>query len=672
MRMSVLQACYFTIKMIKSLSRLLFVVFCLSASVDASQLLLFGVGGTGTRLFYLSDLTEDQAFNGYGVLKKNTSTSDATITIGGNTYAKGLGVHARSMVQYTLNSACQSLQAVIGVDDEISSGGSVRFFVLGDTHNTLYDSGRLTSASSALSITVDIRGVNVIQLVVTDATDSIDSDHGDWGDLKVRCRSTPVTNPYSYVEINPGDDIGSIISGAPSPSHFLLKSGLHRIRDFTYSGFFPRSNDTFTGEWDTVIDGSIVLTGFTEITNALGPVWYVGGFTDEIYDTNSSNCLSGYRCNHAEDVFFDGVRMHAVETFDEITTDSFWNDYDNDLVIIGNDPSGHTVEVAAATWFFDQATTAANVQVHGLVFQKFANPAQKGLIAVKNAHGWIVEDNTFRLNHGYGLSIAPEMQIRRNYFAHNGHLGVGGGPDTEDLDDIIVEDNEMQSNTEAGFDPNWEGGGTKFTLTTNLVVRRNFVRSNFGVGLWTDIDNQNSLIEYNVVVDNTYVGIFHEISDSAIIRYNSAGSNGSYQDSGLQGACILVSASRDVEVYGNKCYTNRDGIGALQQERGDSDKFSYRHVVQNVHFYDNDVQVDDSISGFDGNSSWSGLLVQVADDHTPFYTSMGNSFENNRYYVVSTSDPVFTWDDLGNITFTAWQSYGNDTPTGSIQTGSIP
>ena len=90
-------------------------------------------------------------------------------------------------------------------------------------------------------------------------------------------------------------------------------------------------------------------------------------------------------------------------------------------------------------------------------------------------------------------------------------IGVSGG---DDQSGIVVEGNEIAYNNEAGFNPEWEAGGTKFWATTNLVVRNNHVHHNFGPGLWADNDNVGALYEGNIVEDNDWAGIFHEISYS--------------------------------------------------------------------------------------------------------------------------------------------------------------
>jgi alpha-galactosidase len=84
---------------------------------------------------YVSDLTWLSATNRWGPVEKDTSVGESAagdghpITIGGAVYAKGLGAHALSTVEYYLGAHCTSLTAQVGVDDEKGSAGTVAFEV---------------------------------------------------------------------------------------------------------------------------------------------------------------------------------------------------------------------------------------------------------------------------------------------------------------------------------------------------------------------------------------------------------------------------------------------------------------------------------------------------------------------------------------------------------------
>jgi parallel beta-helix repeat protein len=284
--------------------------------------------------------------------------------------------------------------------------------------------------------------------------------------------------------------------------------------------------------------------------------------------------------------------------------------------------------------------------VRGLVVEKYAVPAQFGAIqsAVPGdgpvGRGWLIEDSEVRLNHGAGIRTGEETTIRRVFIHHNGQLGIAGPGGSGGL----VEENEISDNNIAGFRWGWEAGGAKFTETTGLVVRRNHVHDNEGPGLWTDINNYNTLYDSNVVEDNFAPGIYHEISYDAVIRGNTVTGNGFGKDAWLWGSGILVSASTDVEVYGNTVTGNADGIGGIQQDREDGPEGP--HLLSNLYVHDNTISVE---------RGQTGIVEDIGDSSV--FTERENRFESNTY--LDTEGNRYTW--LGHrMDASGWQSEGQD------------
>ncbi|MER7344625.1 NPCBM/NEW2 domain-containing protein [Streptomyces aurantiacus] len=140
----------------------------------------------------LSGLPWLSATNGWGPAEKDTSNGESDagdgnpITIGGKVYAKGLGVHAESGVEYYAGGACEKLTAQVGVDDEKLLQGTVAFQVWADG-KLAASTGVLTNADPARALSADVSGAEVVRLVVTDGGDGIDSDHADWAEPVLGC-----------------------------------------------------------------------------------------------------------------------------------------------------------------------------------------------------------------------------------------------------------------------------------------------------------------------------------------------------------------------------------------------------------------------------------------------------------------------------------------------------
>jgi hypothetical protein len=143
------------------------------------------------RTVYISDLPFTTASNDWGPVERDRSNGEqaandgGTITLNGVTYAKGLGVHAYSEVLVKLDGAYSQFITDIGLDDEVSTDGSVQFEVRGDGA-VLYESGVMRPDTDTASVKLDVAGMQELVLVVKDAGDGNGKDHADWAGARLR------------------------------------------------------------------------------------------------------------------------------------------------------------------------------------------------------------------------------------------------------------------------------------------------------------------------------------------------------------------------------------------------------------------------------------------------------------------------------------------------------
>ncbi len=398
-----------------------------------------------------------------------------------------------------------------------------------------------------------------------------------------------------------------------------------------------KDGQTFIGEPGAVLNGAKVLSGWQQD----GSRWWIGGQTQQ--GLQHGRCSSQPRCNRPEELFIDNERQEHVDSLSKVGPGKWFFDYGSDRIYIGDDPSGKRVETSVTEVAFKGQVSG--ITVTGLVIEKYANPAQVGAIDTRNdpsgktnGANWVIANNEVRNNHGVGIKATNGSQVTGNYVHHNGQLGMGG-----DGDNMLIEDNEIAYNNAAGYEWGWEGGGTKFAHTRNLVVRNNYSHHNGGPGLWTDIDNVDTLYEGNRVMHNSGMGIFHEISYAAVIRNNYVEGNGSGHSAWLWGAGIVVAASPNVEVYGNEVVNNADGIAGIQQNRGSGQYGPYQ--VSNLHVHDNHVTM---------NGGNTGLVQDIGDNS--YFTSRNNRFVNNNF-TVQGDGRNFSWNNT-NYTLAEWNALG--------------
>jgi parallel beta-helix repeat protein len=281
------------------------------------------------------------------------------------------------------------------------------------------------------------------------------------------------------------------------------------------------------------------------------------------------------------------------------------------------------------------------VVIRNLRITGYVPPTEWGAVEADWNDGthWTVEGCEIFGNTGAGLKIGHDMVARGNHVHHNGQIGLLGWGDR-----ALIEDNEISYNNTEGHDVDWEAGGMKFLVSDGIVFRNNHVHHNTGIGVWFDHNNINSMIEENLIEDNTDAGIYYEISYRATIRNNVVRGNG-LGHTGLSRAGIVISESSDVEVYGNTVSGNAQGITAFQQPRG-SGAFG-EFLVKNLWVHDNEVTMTSGGTGL-GDYTGDGMIFE-----------RNNRFDRNTYRIAGNSKPF--WWSGGAVTENTWQAAGQDT-----------
>lgn len=257
----------------------------------------------------------------------------------------------------------------------------------------------------------------------------------------------------------------------------------------------------------------------------------------------------------------------------------------------------------------------------------------------EEGRNWTVMDLDVH-NNTAGVFLGDGGVIRNSHIHNNDQIGVK----ILWAHSALVEGNEISyNNVDRFYSGGYEAGGAKFAWTTDLVVRNNIVHHNGGPGLWTDIDNVNTLYEGNTVFRNAREGIHHEISYSARIINNTVTANGFEGPGWMFGAGILIFNSSDVHIEGNDVRGNYNGIGVIQQDRGSGEFGPW--VVTRLTVVDNVV----------ATAGWTGVVEDYGAQN--LFDPMDIVFENNTY--VFTEGARFQWEGR-LLTWATWQDAGHD------------
>jgi alpha-galactosidase len=137
---------------------------------------------------WLDELDLSSMECGWSTPKPNKSVEGNPLTVGGQKFERGVGTHSVSAYLLNIDGKGARFTAYVGLDGEVVEGkGSVQFFIVGDK-KVLWESGTMKKPDKPKKVDVDISGVKLLGLLVTDAGDDIDYDHGDWCDAKLELK----------------------------------------------------------------------------------------------------------------------------------------------------------------------------------------------------------------------------------------------------------------------------------------------------------------------------------------------------------------------------------------------------------------------------------------------------------------------------------------------------
>jgi hypothetical protein len=236
---------------------------------------------------------------------------------------------------------------------------------------------------------------------------------------------------------------------------------------------------------------------------------------------------------------------------------------------------------------------ATDVTLDSVTVRDYA-PARQGAAIQPESHasGWVVRNVSALHNAWAGLLVADNMRILGGHYNDNDQLGIGGNAATGILLDGLDSDPgtfdgpELARNHTLHASCLWEAGGMKWDVG-QVTIRNAYVHDNDCRGLWADINAHGAVIEHNLIEHNLAEGIFYEISQDAVIRYNQVYRNGFVANGWYWDAGITVNASFNVEVYGNRLSGNYNGITGVQQDRPDSTPPA--HLLDRLQVHDNRI-----------------------------------------------------------------------------------
>ena len=301
----------------------------------------------------------------------------------------------------------------------------------------------------------------------------------------------------------------------------------------------PYENEAVT------LKGSLIATNWMPDGNVWKTTWlyHFPPGRNDVEEATAANPMAA----HNDGVWIDGKPLWQVGVRDQVKPDTFYLDYDTNMLYIGINPTGKTVEATAfQLGLRSSQLKEPGVIIRGLTFMHYADAA----VSIDSPSA-VIENNLFQQNRRLGFFVGKigmrfqpygvDAIVRNNNFIENGSSGGGAVRG----DRLVFENNWVKGNNTKLA--KYSAAGVKFVRSDGIIVRHNVVDENQAVGIWFDGGATNATIVNNVIRRNAAGGVFWEISAQGIIAGNLLVDNN---------VGVRISGSTDARIYNNTFHNN--------------------------------------------------------------------------------------------------------------------
>jgi parallel beta-helix repeat protein len=427
------------------------------------------------------------------------------------------------------------------------------------------------------------------------------------------------------------------VNVVPSGSTVVLRAGTyHEYVNVPYAKTVTLQNYPGEAVW---FDGSQPVTGFVPDSTSGGYLLNNWTYQFDHTDPTAGNTDPAWQMVQSsypmaawpDMVFEDGRSLTQVQSLSQLAAGTFYVDYTNSKLYLGDNPSGHLVE----------ATTVADAlyinhgdgsTVRGIGFERYATPINDMGMVKGYANNVTFENDVFTRGATTGLAInGAGIVVRNCSLTGNGQLGMQGTTS----DNLTLTGSDISGNNSEHFNGAPVAGGVKLTSSRNDVVSTNRFSNNLATGLWFDESSWAPTISNNLVMGNARHGIDFEISAGALIAGNVVANNASNG--------INIADSNNVRIWNNTLATNGRDLMLADGPRQSTSSGTLPTGTPGL----------DPRYGYDPNITWvttgievrNNLLSDIAqngfardplgiDDYTKTktYAQMVTALDNDGYY----------------------------------------
>ncbi|MGH1550688.1 right-handed parallel beta-helix repeat-containing protein [Leifsonia poae] len=350
------------------------------------------------------------------------------------------------------------------------------------------------------------------------------------------------------------------VSAAPTGGTVVLRGGTYH-ESVSVPSSKKLTIQSYPGEavW---FDGSQAWGGWS----GSGSTWVSGGYS---YAFDNSPSFNGGLSDAAryidpaypmaatpDQVFIDGVSQRQVNSRSAVTAGTFYVDKGAHQLVLGSNPSGHSVRVST----LQQAMVVQSVgtTVRGIGFERYATSA-KQMGAVTAVDGVTLENLAIVDNATVGLYVHANATLRHLTIARNGMLGAGGNEAYGlKASNLLVADNNSEH-----FKKEPVSGGFKITRSRGISITDSAFLRNATTGLWLDESVYDAAVTGNDFVSNGGDGVEAELSAHVTIANNVSRDN--------TGFGIRLFDTSDSAIWNNTSVRNSRNISLMQDARRQTD-----------------------------------------------------------------------------------------------------
>ncbi|HEX3785470.1 MAG TPA: right-handed parallel beta-helix repeat-containing protein [Pseudonocardiaceae bacterium] len=336
--------------------------------------------------------------------------------------------------------------------------------------------------------------------------------------------------------------VAAAIAKAPVGGTVVIRGGTYRQTVGTVTKRI--TIQPYPGEkvW---LKGTLVVTGWTHT----GSTWIHTGwnvtlchtcYTKDIIDP--SYPYSGW----PDMAFLDNTPLQQVGSADAVVPGTFFVDQTGHRLILGDDPTGKTVEATAFDRLLQFDPGSEGSVLRGIGVAEYASNqdyGNHGAMVVDNAAGVTLDNDTFAFSASAGAAVfQPNSTVSDSTLIDNGLVGLVANR----ADGLRLTGDTFSKNNQQHFALTGDAigaAGAKVTRTKSAYVADNYFTDNLATGWWCDLGCTDATVVDNVATGNLVNGLFYEVSSRGLFASNVMAGNQVY---GLK-----IASSDHVQIYNN-------------------------------------------------------------------------------------------------------------------------